>query len=164
MNFTTSDLNGTIVNSYVACPKKAWLQARHIYPSNNNSYLQMGNTFSKLRGTQKRMGNFEVDEVSKGKHIIVREYKKTFSNIEASTFQLLFYMLNIKEELKCRKIEGYIVSEEDSNKKHVLLDGKNEAKVKILIEQVIECVNDRRSPHVLNNKLCQYCAHNLYCL
>lgn len=115
--FTNEILNGTIIKSYIACKRQGWLASRKLTPLVSNTYIQMGTALSNIRKeTSKRIGNIELDETEKGKHIIIKEYKKTFSNIEASKMQLLFYMKNLKEELNLNKIDGYIISEETNEK------------------------------------------------
>jgi CRISPR-associated exonuclease Cas4 len=163
MYFLASDLTGTLINCYTLCHKKAWLQARHISPTRENSHLQMGSSLSKIRGTQERMGNFEVDEIKKGKHITIKEYKKTFSNIEASTTQLLLYMLNVKQELKCKKIDGFVISEETNEKKFVPFTIAAEKTILDICSDAVSLISNDTPPVTIETKVCMYCAHNLYC-
>lgn len=158
------DLTGTLVNSYVVCKRKAWLNCRKINPNKSNSFLLMGSSYNSNRTTQKRIGNIELDEIEKGKHIIVKEYKKTFSNIEASKMQLLFYMKNLKEELNLNKIDGYIISEETNEKLFLPFDSKNEEKIDKLIDEILVALNNNQIPKFTRTKLCDYCGHNMYCL
>ena len=158
------DLTGTLVNSYVVCKRKAWLNSRKINPNKSNSFLLMGSSYNSNRTTQKRIGNIELDEIEKGKHIIVKEYKKTFSNIEASKMQLLFYMKNLKEELNLNKINGYIISEENNEKLFLPFDSKNEEKIDKLIDEILVALNNNQIPKFTRTKLCDYCGHNMYCL
>ena len=158
------DLTGTLINSYVVCKRKAWLNSRKINPNKSNSFLLMGSSYNKNRTTQKRIGNIELDEIVKGKHIVVKEYKKTFSNIEASKMQLLFYMKNLKEELNLNKIDGYIISEETNEKMFLPFDSKNEEKINKLIDEILVALNNNQIPKFTRTKLCDYCGHNMYCL
>lgn len=157
-------LTGTLVNSYVVCKRKAWLNSRKINPNKSNSFLLMGSSYNSNRTTQKRIGNIELDEIEKGKHIIVKEYKKTFSNIEASKMQLLFYMKNLKEELNLNKIDGYIISEETNEKLFLPFDSKNEEKIDKLIDEILVALNNNQILKFTRTKLCDYCGHNMYCL
>lgn len=158
------DLTGTLINSYVVCKRKAWLNSRKISPCKSNHFLLMGSSYNSNRTTQKKIGNIEVDEIIKGKYIVVKEYKKTFSNIEASKTQLLFYMKNIKEELNLKKIDGYIISEETNEKIFLPFDLKNEEKINKLIDEILIALNDNKIPKFARTKLCDYCGHNIYCL
>lgn len=163
--FTNEILNGTIIKSYMACKRQGWLASRKLTPLVSNTYIQMGTALSNIRKeTSKRIGNIELDETEKGKHIIIKEYKKTFSNIEASKMQLLFYMKNLKEELNLNKIDGYIISEETNEKLFLPFDSKNEEKIDKLIDEILVALNNSQIPKFTRTKLCDYCGHNIYCL
>lgn len=163
--FTNEILNGTIIKSYIACKRQGWLASRKLTPLVSNTYIQMGTALSNIRKeSSKRIGNIEIDEIEKGKHIIVKEYKKTFSNIEASKMQLLFYMKNLKEELNLSKIDGYIISEETNEKLFLPFDSKNEEKIDKLINEILVALNNNQIPKFTRTKLCDYCGHNIYCL
>ena len=163
--FTSEILNGTIIKSYMACKRQGWLASRKLTPLVSNTYIQIGTALSNIRKeSSKRIGNIELDEIEKGKHIVVKEYKKTFSNIEASKMQLLFYMKNLKEELNLSKIDGYIISEETNEKVFLPFDSKNEEKIDKLINEILVALNNNQIPKFRRTKLCDYCGHNMYCL
>lgn len=163
--FTINELNGTIIKSYMACNRQGWLASRKLTPLTSNIFIQMGTSLSDTRQeSRKRIGNIELDEIVKGKHIIVKEYKKTFSNIEASKMQLLFYMKNLKEELNLTKIDGYIISEETSEKMFLPFDSKNEEKINKFIDEILVALNNNQIQKFTRTKLCDYCGHNMYCL
>jgi CRISPR-associated exonuclease Cas4 len=157
------DINGTIVKSYIACKRQGALAMRSMAPSLQNSYIQMGSVYAKMRGKSRRFGGIEIDELSKRKHIIVKEYKKTFSNIEASKMQLLYYMYSLKNEINCKSIEGYVISEETDEKLHVVLNKQNKNMVEKMIEEIIQ-LSKEGIPAFEKKELCLYCAHNLYCM
>lgn len=164
MIFTIEDINGSLVNNFTVCRKKAWLSARRIHANQMNMHLQMGSVYNSARNTQKRFGNIEVDSLSKEKHVIVKEYKKTFSNIEASKQQLIFYMHTLKSELNLKKIEGLIISEETNEKYHIDLTQDVEDKIVSTLQDMVKIINDKKLPVVNNSELCNYCGHNFYCL
>ena len=95
--FNSENINGTIIKSFIACRRQGWLASRKMSPTRDNINILMGETYSKIRNKNLRVGGIEIDEISKGKHIVVKEYKKTFSNVEASKMQLLFYMYNLQK-------------------------------------------------------------------
>lgn len=162
---TLADINGTIVKSFVACKRQGWLAARKLAPLISNSYIQMGTTLAQNRKSKaSRIGNIEIDELCNGEHLIVKEYKKTFSNLEASKMQLLFYMDTLKSELNVSKIDGYIISEETSEKYFVSLDKKNKIALDELTQELLMTVNGVKAPEFEKKELCMYCGHNIYCL
>ena len=163
--FTSEILNGTIIKSYMACKRQGWLASRKLTPLVSNTYIQIGTALSNIRKeSSKRIGNIELDEIEKGKHIVVKEYKKTFSNIEASKMQLLFYMKNLKKELNLNKIDGYVISEETNEKLFLPFDSENEEKINKLIDEILVALNNNQIPKFTRTKLCDYCGHNIYCL
>lgn len=162
--FSEALITGGIVNGFIVCKKKAWLLGRHISPESSNENLLMGKVLGGIHGEPRRIGNIEVDEVRSSGHFIVKEYKKTFSNLKASEAQLLFYMKEIKEDTKCKSIEGYVVSIEDDKKHWVEYNRENEAYIENLCAEIVSIVSKTVSPPVLNNAVCHHCGHNLYCL
>ncbi|MDQ1339791.1 MAG: CRISPR-associated exonuclease Cas4 [Campylobacterota bacterium] len=159
------NISGTIVNSYVACKRKSWLTSRNISALKQNLHILMGSAYADNReNTTRQFGGIEIDEISKGKHVFVKEYKKSFSNIEASKMQLLFYMYTLKKELNLKKVEGFVISEETNEKAYLLLDDENTKKVENLISDVLRVVNDERPPVFERTALCLHCGHNFYCL
>ncbi|MCK9549267.1 Dna2/Cas4 domain-containing protein [Aquamicrobium sp.] len=161
--FRAEDINGTIVKSFIACRRQGALALRRMSPLYQNPDIQMGSVYAKLRNKSARFGGIEIDEVSKNKHIVIKEYKKTFSNIEASKMQLLYYMHSLKNELNCRTIEGYVISEETDEKLHVLLDEQNINIVQEMINDIIQ-LSKEEIPKIEKKALCLHCAYNLYCL
>lgn len=157
------DINGTIVKSYIACKRQGALAIRSMAPLLQDPNIQMGSVYAKIRGKNRRFGGIEIDEVSKRKHIIVKEYKKTFSNIEASKMQLLYYMYSLKNELKCKSIEGYVISEETDEKLHLVLDGQNTKIVEEMISEIVQ-LSKGEIPEFEKKELCLRCAHNMYCM
>jgi len=165
MRFEKSAINGVLVNCFIVCKKKVWLQAHNIHTNKSNLHLQIGSVYAEIRKNDSRkFGNIEVDEIVENKHIKVTEYKKTFSNVEASKMQLLFYMYNLQKELNLKKIEGLLVSEETDEKKYFILNDENIKLVDIMLDEIVEIVNSEKIPVVEKTNLCLNCGHNFYCL
>ena len=162
--FEESQITGTIVKSFIACKRQGWLAARGLSPSSQNDNIAMGETYSKIRDKNEKFGGIEVDDLSIGEHIVVKEYKKSFSNIDASTKQLLFYMYCLKRDVGARYVEGYVISEETMEKKHVVLNDENTFMVEMMIAEIIKTINFQRSPEFVKTNLCAACGHNLYCI
>lgn len=158
------DITGSLVNSFMVCQKKCWLQARQINPTKSNQHLLLGSAYSNARGNHVRIGNIELDELQKGKSLIVKEYKKTFSNLEASEMQLLFYMSNLKSEMNLKDISGYIISEESDEKKYIPYSSENEKILQKTLAELLDIVNNNTAPKFEQKPLCTFCGHNLYCL
>ena len=59
------DLTGTLINSYVVCNRKSWLNSRKINPNKLNSFLLMGSSYNNNRTTQKRFGNIEINNLKR---------------------------------------------------------------------------------------------------
>ena len=59
------DLAGTLINSYVVCNRKSWLNSRKINPNKLNSFLLMGSSYNNNRTTQKRFGNIEINNLKR---------------------------------------------------------------------------------------------------
>jgi CRISPR-associated exonuclease Cas4 len=157
-------ITGTLVNSYMVCKRKAWLHARNISPTSSNSYIQMGAALGRIKGGERRFGNIEVDEITKDGHILLREYKKTFSNLLASEAQILFYMKTIKKDTGCMKISGHIISLENNQKKWIDFNRANEKYINEIIKNILILCSKGVPPPVLNNEVCVCCGHNTYCI
>lgn len=157
-------IGGSLINSFVVCHRKAWLQARNIHTNQFDANIQIGKVYSKLRNTEKRFFNIAIDKLDKDSTLVVTEYKKTFSNIEASSMQLLFYMGSLKKELGIKKISGYIISEETNEKLYLDFTEKEELRLNGVIQNAISIINQEHIPTFTEMPICRFCGHNLYCL
>lgn len=161
--FNEWQITGTIVNAFVVCPKKAWLQARGIGPTKTNEHILMGKAYH-LNMQNKKIGNIEVDFISSKGHYEVVEYKKTLSNKEASKMQLLYYMYTLQKGLPIKKIVGKIVSIETDEKVFVSYGSAEETIINDLIQKIMATINSVEAPKETMSSLCLYCGHNLYCI
>lgn len=162
MIFKKEDINGSIVKSFVTCERQGALVLRKISPLLQDSNIQMGAVYAKMRSESRCFGGIEVDGLDKRGNIVVIEYKKTFSNIVASRMQLLFYMHTMKNEVKCKNIEGYVISEESNEKLHVRLDCESTLEVEDMITSIM-ILADGKIPKYEYKDICENCAFYLYC-
>jgi len=138
--------------------------SRKMAPSKIDQNIQMGEAYSKLRSSAVRFGNVEIDRLDKGGHLIVTEYKKTLANLDSAKAQLLFYMYLLKNSLRLKRVDGYIVSEEQQEKIFLRLDKKNEAFLLELLEKITEVLSSQVAPKEKPVEVCKNCAFRHYCL
>jgi len=96
-------ISGTIVNSYVNCPREAWLQAHKIIPFQDDELLEMGRLINEnayARDMRKIiLDNIEIDLINgKEGNILIGEVKKSSKSEEVLDSNSFFTCMNLRSE------------------------------------------------------------------
>jgi CRISPR-associated exonuclease Cas4 len=97
-------VNGNLVQSYVICPRQAWLFSRNLIPDQEHPFIELGRLIdseSYKRDRKKiHLENLVLDIIkTDGPDIIVGEVKKSSKAAERGRVQLLFYLsISIKRK------------------------------------------------------------------
>lgn len=159
-------VTGTIVNSFINCPREAWLQAHKLIPFQDEELLEIGRLISEstyARDVKKIvLDNIEIDLInSKEGNVLIGEVKKSSKSEDSARFQLLFYMY----ELKKRGINanGVLLFPKEKKRIYVQLSEEDEKLLNELISSIIDTINKPYPPEG-NHKRCGPCAYREFCL
>ena len=166
MIFLEEQINGSLVNCYMICKRRAWLCARQMHGDQENEYLSMGKALA-LAQENKNLheypfGNLVFDKLSKESgHYVVTEYKKSLKNVSAGEMQLLFYIYCLKKGLNLKEVKGRLIS----GKKIIPVDDSEEnfKKMEQIIKEIIELVSQEKPPKFVPIRYCKTCSYQDYC-
>lgn len=160
------DVNGTLVWYYNICKREVWLMSRYIVPDQRDENLDLGRFIHEMsyRRSHKEIsfGNVKFDVLfHKGREITIGETKKSSEYMEASRWQLMFYLHVLKE---CGiNAKGLLLYPDEKKRVEVVLDEDKEEQLKIMIKEIETIKNASLAPGVKKINFCRNCAYKDYC-
>ena len=160
-------VTGTLVNYYFHCKRQCWLHGNRVNLEDNSEDVKIGKALHKVKEEQSDNTELAIDHIKIDK--ITADYlvevKKSDADVEAVTWQTLYYLKILKEKgiVRKGKIE-FIEKNKEKNKIHyVELDEDKETEL-IKIEKEIERLLQSEIPEIINKiSKCKKCAYYEYC-
>ncbi len=158
-------INGTMIESYCACPRQLWLYGRGIVVNPDNVYLQLGRHIHETYYRNERKELFidetiKIDVLSSEK--LVGEIKKSSKLIEAARMQLAFYLYYLKQ--KGIIMEGILLIPLERRKEKISLTPEIEEKVEKTIREIKEILSRNTPPPLPEKKsICSKCSYREFC-
>ncbi len=161
-------VNGTLVNYYMHCKRQCYLHGNRINLEDNSEEVQIGKAIHEQRSYGRTDSEITIDNIVIDK--ITREYlvetKKSDADVEASKWQLLFYLKKLREKGIERKGKlEFIEKNNKANKKTMILE-LTEEEIEILdkiVTDIETLINEDNVPVVIQKKSCKKCAYYEYC-
>jgi CRISPR-associated exonuclease Cas4 len=152
-------ISGLQVQYYVYCERRCWLNMRRVNLENNSDHVKVGRAqHEKLETDEVMLEGICVDKIT-GEFVI--EYKKSFSNIEVSKYQLMYYLLKLQEKGLCRK--GKLVHSSTGEEKIVILSEQNKIELNDIIKKIDELNQLSKPPKYRHSPKCNNCSYFSYC-
>lgn len=159
-------VNGTLMNYYVHCQRQCYLHGNRINFEDNSENVKIGkalheNKYENDRNSEIAIENIRIDKITKDYLV---ETKKSDADVEASKWQLLYYLyvLKCKGIIKKGKLEFI---QRNKDKKTIILelntDIENEVKVKI--NKIEKLLSNEEIPKEQKKSHCKRCAYYDYC-
>lgn len=159
-------VNGTLMNYYVHCQRQCYLHGNRINFEDNSENVKIGkalheNKYENDRNSEIAIENIRIDKITKDYLV---ETKKSDADVEASKWQLLYYLyvLKCKGIIKKGKLEFI---QRNKDKKTIILelntDIENEVKVKI--NKIEKLLPNEEIPKEQKKSHCKRCAYYDYC-
>lgn len=159
-------VNGTLMNYYVHCQRQCYLHGNRINFEDNSEDVKIGkalheNKYENDRNSEIAIENIRIDKITKDYLV---ETKKSNADVEASKWQLLYYLyvLKCKGIIKKGKLEFI---QKNKDKKIIILelntDIENEVKVKI--NKIEKLLSNEEIPKEQKKSHCKRCAYYDYC-
>lgn len=160
------DINGTLVWYYKICKREVYLMSHGIVPNQDDDNLEIGRfiheNFYKRNEKEIRFGNVVFDVLYKNKNeLVIGETKKSSKFLEASKWQLLFY-LNLLKEAGI-KAKGVLLYPEERKKVDVELTEENMRELRLITEEIQKIIDSDAPPKIEENHYCKNCAYREYC-
>jgi CRISPR-associated exonuclease Cas4 len=152
-------ITGTLIKNYLHCKRQAWL---YYYGINfKNELTKIGRLKHLEAGSEELVfDEIKIDKIKKNEVI---EFKKTFSNIEGTKMQLLYYLYKLKQNgiEKTGRLKDLTYGDE-----HILeLNDENLNKIESLIKEMEEFIENTKliPDRKYKRKECKGCSFSDYC-
>ena len=156
------EVNGTLINYYFHCKRQCYLHGNRLNLEDNSENVQIGKAIheEQLQNGHSEIAieNIRLDKLTKE---YLTEIKKSDADVEASTWQLLYYLKVLKDKGIYRKGKLEFI-EKNKTKRKVLvveLTGDEEKELEKIIDEVKKLITVDEIPERLNKGSCKKCAY-----
>lgn len=159
-------VNGTLVNYYFHCKRQCYLHGNRLNLEDNSEQVKVGRALHEEKNTKENteiaLENIRIDRLS-GEYLT--EVKKSDADVEATKWQLLFYLHILKEKGVIRKGRLEFLEKGKSNKKivYVELTEEMERELEKHIQSIESLLEMDMVPEVIHKSTCKKCAYYEYC-
>ena len=149
----------THISYFFTCKRKLWLFSRNIKCEQESEFVKIGKIYHEdFEKESIEIDNIKIDKLKDGK---VFEFKKKNTAPEAAKFQVLYYLLKLRE--KGINTAGIIKYKENNRIEEVSLNQDDENRLLNSIEEIKRiCSMDKPQP-VKKIKYCKNCSYNELC-
>lgn len=161
------NVNGTLMNYYFHCKRQCYLFGHRLNLEDNSEEVKIGKVLHEERAksdnTEIAIENIRLDRLTAE---YLTEIKKSDADVEASKWQLIFYLKVLKDKGMIRKGKLEFVEKNKNSKKTMVveLDEQLEKELEKNVEEIQELLRNDMVPPVLSNKAkCKKCAYYEYC-
>lgn len=159
-------INGTLMNYYIHCPRQCYLHAHRLNMENNSEDVKIGKALHEEKykdddNSEIAIDNIKLDKLTKD---YLTETKKSDADVEASRWQLIYYLYVLKGKGINRKGKLEFI-QKNKDKKVMIVELNEEVEKELLnkIEEVQKLIQSQEVPNVVANKHCKKCAYYDYC-
>lgn len=159
-------VNGTLMNYYIHCPRQCYLHAHRLNLENNSEDVKVGKALHESKYLNDANAEIAIDNIRLDK--LTKEYlteaKKSDADVEASRWQLIFYLYKLKEKGIERKGKLEFIQKNKEKKTIIIeLDNQLETELLIKITEIEKILKSEQVPSVIEKKHCKKCAYYEYC-
>ena len=160
-------INGTIINYYFHCKRQCYLLANRLNLEDKSELVKVGKAIHEQKlaesdNSEIAIENIKVDKITKE---YLTEIKKSDADINASKWQLLFYLKVLKDKGIIRKGKLECIEKKKSDNKvyYFELTDEIEKELDLYIADIQKLIASETIPDVLNKPKCKKCAYYEYC-
>ena len=160
-------LNGTLVNYYLHCKRQCWLHGNRVNLEDNSENVKVGKALHEIKAeqspqTELAIENIKVDKLTKDYLV---EIKKSDADIDAVTWQVLYYLKVLKSKGIEKKGKIELIEKNKTENKIVYVEYTEEAE-KILEEMekdILKLLEGELPEKKAKLGICKKCAYYEYC-
>ncbi|MDD3137876.1 MAG: CRISPR-associated protein Cas4 [Lachnospiraceae bacterium] len=159
-------VNGTLINYYLHCKRQCYLMGNRINLEDNSEEVKIGRAIHEDRAgkdnTEIAIDNIRLDKLTDE---YLTEVKKSDADVEASKWQLIFYLKILKDKGIIRRGRLEFVEKNKSSKKTMIIELTEELENQLqhYVEDIENLLESSDIPAVLNVANCKKCAYYEYC-
>lgn len=161
------NINGTLINYYFHCKRQCYLHGNRLNLEDNSEEVKIGKAIHEQRAsgsdnTEIAIDNIKIDKITAE---YLTEVKKSDADVNASQWQLLYYLKVLKEKGIVRKGKLEFVEKNKADKKVVMVEltDETENELKQYEHDIELLIKGDEVPAVLNVPKCKKCAYFEYC-
>ena len=160
-------INGTLINYYFHCKRQCYLHGIRLNLEDNSEQVKIGKAIHEEKAEGKENAEIAIDNIRLDK--LTKEYltevKKSDADVEASKWQLLFYLSVLKSKGIIRKGKLEFVEKNKKDKKTLIIEltDETEKELKVYMEEITRLLNEEKPPECINKNSCKKCAYYEYC-
>lgn len=161
------EVNGTLMNYYFHCKRQCWLHANRINLEGNSEDVSIGKAMHELRLSKSELGELTIDNIKIDK--ITDEYlveiKKSDADIEATRWQLLYYLSKLKEKGIVRKGKIEVIEKKKGGRKiyYETLTAEKEKELEKYINLIRVLKELDKPPIIEKTNKCKRCSYYEFC-
>jgi len=160
-------INGTLINYYFHCKRQCYLHGNRINLEDNSENVKIGKAIheqkkEESKNTELAIDNIKIDKLT-SEYLV--EVKKSDADIEAATWQLLYYLKVLKDKGIERRGKLEFI-EKNKTKNKILFIELTEEKINELeghITNISNMLIEDKIPETINKPKCKKCAYFEYC-
>ncbi len=168
-------LTGTHINYYFICKRKLWFFVHDVQCEQDSDNVRLGRLQHEMSYSREKkeieLDNAGVLDWFDSARGIVHEVKKSDAMEESHEWQILFYLLHLKQKgLQIAEFEGDegIIGEIDypalKSKTTIILTPERQKTLENEILQGVEnCITSAMPPETIKSKACRSCAYFELC-
>lgn len=159
-------LTGTLIYYYTVCKRKCYLSYQKINMEQNSELVKIGKELheqQKAKYKEIMIDNIKIDKISKQ---YITEVKKSDADLEASIWQLKYYMyiLNNKGIQRNGKLE--IIEKNNQDKNVIFIEFSEDLLLEVEnhVKEIENFLLGGLLPPTKIAKKCKKCAYHEYCI
>lgn len=160
-------VNGTLINYYFHCKRQCYLHGNRLNLEDNSEQVKMGKAIHEEKAEEKKdteitVANIRLDRLTKE---YLTEIKKSDADVEASKWQLLYYLSVLKEKGVIRKgrLEFVEKNKKENKVLYLELTEELEEQLRKYVREIEELLNSEKIPECVYAPKCKKCAYYEYC-
>ena len=160
-------INGTLVNYYLHCKRQCWLHGNRVNLEDNSEEVKVGKALHEVKAegsmqTELAIENIKVDKLTKDYLV---EVKKSDADVEAVTWQVLYYLKILKAKGIEKKGKIEFIEKHKSENKMIYVELTEDAEN--ILEEIERTIENLLAESIPQEKaklgVCKKCAYYEYC-
>lgn len=159
-------INGTLIWYYYICPREVWLMSRHLNPSQENPFIEIGRLISnesyKHERKEVRVENIALDILKNiDGEVVIGEVKKSSKYEKSAKMQLCYYLLRLKSLGITAK--GILLFPKEKKKIQIELTQEIEEELEKTVANIKAIIEMPIPPSAKKIVFCSKCGYNGFC-
>lgn len=160
-------INGTLINYYFHCKRQCYLHGNRINLEDNSENVKIGKAIHEVKketsnNTELAIDNIKIDKLT-NEYLI--EIKKSDADVEAATWQLIYYLKVLKDKGISRKGKLEFIEKNKTKNKILFIEltDKNLKELEKYVKEIESLLINNDIPKTINKPKCKKCAYYEYC-